>query len=211
MGAQLKAPAVLAPIRLLVVDDHPVVRDGVALLATSTRHIELVGYAPNGKAALELAESAAPDVILCDLRLPDMLAPELIALLRRCVPNARIVIFTAYPDHPAVCAALEAGACGIVAKDAARTDLSAVIIGAMQGEELVTVHSSLPNRARTMVGRREYDVLRRVAIGETNLEIAEAMNLSPNTVKAYLRNLMQKLDARNRVEAISRAREAGLL
>jgi DNA-binding NarL/FixJ family response regulator len=98
-----------------------------------------------------------------------------------------------------------------VAKDAARTDLCAVILGAMQGEELATVHSTFPNRARTMVGRREYDVLRRVAIGETNLEIAEAMNLSPNTVKAYLRNLMQKLDARNRVEAISRAREAGLL
>ncbi len=211
MGAKLKTSSVLAPIRLLVIDDHPVVRDGVALLATSNRRIELTGYASSGKAALELVESAAPDVILCDLRLPDMLAPELIGMLRRAVPDARIVIFTAYPDHPAVCAALEAGACGIVAKDAARTDLAAVIVGAMRGEEVAGVRYSLPNRARTMVGRREYDVLRRVAIGETNHEIAEAMNLSPNTVKAYLRNLMQKLDARNRVEAISRAREAGLL
>ncbi len=207
----MKTASTLAPIRLLVIDDHPVVRDGVALLAASNRRIELVGYAPSGKAALELAESAAPDVILCDLRLPDMLAPELIGMLRHCVPQARIVIFTAYPDHPAVCAALEAGACGIVAKDAARTDLAAVIVGAMHGEEFTGAQNSVPNRARTMVGRREYDVLRRVAIGETNHEIAEAMNLSPNTVKAYLRNLMQKLDARNRVEAISRAREAGLL
>jgi two-component system, NarL family, nitrate/nitrite response regulator NarL len=210
VGAKLKTSSVLAPIRLLVIDDHPVVRDGVALLATSNRRIELVGYASSGKAALELVEAAAPDVILCDLRLPDMLAPELIGMLRRAVPDARIVIFTAYPDHPAVCAALEAGACGIVAKDAARTDLAAVIVGAMRGEEIAGIQYSLPNRARTMVGRREYDVLRRVAIGETNHEIAEAMNLSPNTVKAYLRNLMQKLDARNRVEAISRAREAGL-
>jgi len=207
----LKTASALAPIRLLVIDDHPVVRDGVALLAASTRRIELVGYAPSGKAALELAESVAPHVILCDLRLPDMLAPELIGMLRRAVPEARIVIFTAYPDHPAVCAALEAGACGIVAKDAARTDLAALIVGVMHGEEVAGVQNSVPNRARTMVGRREYDVLRRVAIGETNHEIAEAMNLSPNTVKAYLRNLMQKLDARNRVEAISRAREAGLL
>lgn len=211
MGAKLKTASVLAPIRLLVIDDHPVVRDGVALLASSNRRIELIGYASSGKAALELVESAAPDVILCDLRLPDMLAPELIGMLRHAVPDARIVIFTAYPDHPAVCAALEAGACGIVAKDAARTDLAAVIVGVMRGEEIAGVQYSLPNRARTMVGRREYDVLRRVAIGETNHEIAEAMNLSPNTVKAYLRNLMQKLDARNRVEAISRAREAGLL
>ena len=138
-----------------------------------------------------------------------MLAPELIGLLRRVVPDARIVLFTAYPDHPAVCAALDAGASGIIAKDAARTDLAAVIVGAMDGEEVEFV--PVPNRARTMVGRREYDVLRRVAIGETNHEIAEAMSLSPNTVKAYLRNLMQKLDARNRVEAISRARDAGLL
>ena len=122
------------------------------------------------------------------------------------------MIFTAYPDHPAVCAALDAGACGIVAKDAARTDLAAVIVGAMRGEETcrITAHA-IPNRSAYHGGRREYDVLRRVAIGETNHEIAEAMNLSPNTVKAYLRNLMQKLDARNRVEAISRAREAGLL
>jgi len=205
----LKHPGVATNIRLFVVDDHPVVRDGVALLATSMRRIELVGYAPNAKAALEMVPRLAPDVILLDLRLPDMLAPELIALLRRSVPDARIIIFTAYPDHPAVCAALDAGACGIVTKDAARTDLASVIVGAMQGEE--SALHAVPNRAQTMVGRREYDVLRRVAIGETNHEIAEAMNLSPNTVKAYLRNLMQKLDARNRVEAISRAREAGLL
>ncbi|HTU69952.1 MAG TPA: response regulator transcription factor [Candidatus Baltobacteraceae bacterium] len=209
MGAQLKTVGA-RPIRLLVIDDHPVVRDGVALLAASTRRIELVGYAPNGKSAVELAASAAPDVILLDLRLPDMLAPELIGMLRRSVPEARIVIFTAYPNHPAVCAALSAGACGIVAKDAARTDLAAVITGAMDGEE-GGAPTTVPARAHTMVGRREYDVLRRVAIGETNHEIAEAMSLSPNTVKAYLRNLMQKLDARNRVEAISRAREAGLL
>ncbi|HTX57479.1 MAG TPA: response regulator transcription factor [Candidatus Acidoferrales bacterium] len=205
----LKPPTPPAVVRLFVVDDHPVVRDGVALLATSTRRIELVGYAPNGKAALEMAPLAAPDVILLDLRLPDILAPELIGMLRRAVPDARIIIFTAYPDHPAVCAALDAGACGIVTKDAARTDLASVIVGAMQNEDAAP--QAVPNRSQTMVGRREYDVLRRVAIGETNHEIAEAMNLSPNTVKAYLRNLMQKLDARNRVEAISRAREAGLL
>ena len=205
----LKPPSPPAVVRLFVVDDHPVVRDGVALLATSTRRIELVGYAPNGKAALEMAPLAAPDVILLDLRLPDILAPELIGMLRRAVPDARIIIFTAYPDHPAVCAALDAGACGIVTKDAARTDLASVIVGAMQNEDAAP--QAVPNRSQTMVGRREYDVLRRVAIGETNHEIAEAMNLSPNTVKAYLRNLMQKLDARNRVEAISRAREAGLL
>jgi two-component system, NarL family, nitrate/nitrite response regulator NarL len=207
----LKSAHASPVIRVFVVDDHPVVRDGVALLAASTRRFELVGYAPNGKTALEVIPPAVPDVILLDLRLPDMLAPELIGVLRHTAPQARIILFTAYPEHPAVCAALDAGACGIVTKDAARTDLASVIVGAMQGEDAPGTAHALAHRAQTMVGRREYDVLRRVAIGETNHEIAEAMNLSPNTVKAYLRNLMQKLDARNRVEAISRAREAGLL
>lgn len=198
------------PIRVFVVDDHPVVRDGVALLANTSRKIEVVGYAATGKSALEMAGTARPDVILLDLRLPDMLAPELIGALRAIVPFARIVVFTAYPDHPAVRAALEAGACGVVPKDAARTDLVSVITGASLGEEAVVAYHPAA-RPKALVGRREYDVLRRVAIGETNQEIAEAMCLSPNTVKAYLRNLMQKLDARNRVEAISRAREVGLL
>jgi two-component system nitrate/nitrite response regulator NarL len=198
-------------IRVLVVDDHPVVRDGVALLATTCARIEIAGYAPTGKEALEIVRTALPDVVLLDLRLPDMLAPELIGGLRRYVPEARIIVFTAYPDHPAVRAALEAGACGVVPKDAARTDLVSVILAAAGGEEAMLQYEVSHRRTQALVGRREYDVLRRVAIGETNQEIAEAMCLSPNTVKAYLRNLMQKLDARNRVEAISRAREVGLL
>jgi len=197
-------------IRVFVVDDHPVVRDGVALLANTSRKIEVVGYAATGKSALEHVREMRPHVILLDLRLPDMLAPELIGAFARIVPTARIVVFTAYPDHPAVRAALDAGACGVVPKDAARTDLVSVITAAALGEDAAPTFQPA-QRTHALVGRREYDVLRRVAIGETNQEIADAMCLSPNTVKAYLRNLMQKLDARNRVEAISRAREVGLL
>jgi two-component system, NarL family, nitrate/nitrite response regulator NarL len=197
-------------IRVFVVDDHPVVRDGVALLAATSRKIEVVGYAATGKSALEHVREMRPHVILLDLRLPDMLAPELIDAFARIVPTARIVVFTAYPEHPAVRAALDAGACGVVPKDAARTDLVSVIVSAAIGDDARPAYQPA-QRTHALVGRREYDVLRRVAIGETNQEIADAMCLSPNTVKAYLRNLMQKLDARNRVEAISRAREVGLL
>jgi DNA-binding NarL/FixJ family response regulator len=198
-------------IRVLVVDDHPVVRDGVALLATTCPSIEIVGYAPTGRAAMEfLSTSEAPHVILLDLRLPDMLAPELIGGIRTWAPGARIIVFTAFPEHPAVRKALEAGACGVLTKDAARLDLVSVILGTVRPDQ--SPHGdSFARENHSVVGRREYDVLRRVAIGETNQEIAEAMHLSPNTVKSYLRNLMGKLDARNRVQAISRAREAGLL
>jgi two-component system, NarL family, nitrate/nitrite response regulator NarL len=199
-----------APVRVFVVDDHPVVRDGVSMLADASRKIEVVGYAATGKSAVEQIAEAQPHVVLLDLRLPDMLASELIGVFRKAVPHARIVVFTAYPEHPAVRAALEAGACGVIPKDAARTDLVSVIVGAALGDDALVGYQPA-QRAASLVGRREYDVLRRVAIGETNQEIAAAMCLSPNTVKAYLRNLMQKLDARNRVEAISRAREVGLL
>lgn len=198
-------------MRVLVVDDHPVVRDGVEMLARTHPSIQIAGYAPSGREGLRMAGVLAPDVVLLDLRLPDMLAPEIIDGLRDRAPKAKVVLFTAYPDHPAVGAALEAGAYGVLPKDATRMDLVAGITRAMQPE---TGEAREPNGRRdahALIARREYDVLRRLATGETNAEIAGAMQLSPNTVKAYLRNLMQKLHARNRVEAISRAREMGLL
>lgn len=196
-----------------MVDDHPVVRDGMELLAHTCSTIRIVGYAPTAKEALRIAPELNPCLILLDLRLPDMLAPELIRELRAVVPDAKVVIFTAYPDHPALDAALEAGAYGFLPKDASRTDLVAAILRTMQPGSLEAPREERHHRrgAPSLIARREYDVLRRVATGETNHEIASAMNLSLNTVKAYLRNAMQKLDARNRVEAISRAREAGLL
>jgi two-component system, NarL family, nitrate/nitrite response regulator NarL len=200
-------------VRVLVVDDHPVVRDGVEMLARTNPNIQIAGYAASGHDALRIAPEVRPDVILLDLRLPDMLAPELIRELRVSVPGAKVVLFTAYPDHPAVGAALEAGAYGVFPKDASRMDLVAGIMRAMrpEGAEPAPNGSSLRRDTHSPIARREYDVLRRLATGETNAEIATAMQLSPNTVKAYLRNLMQKLRARNRVEAISRAREMGLL
>ena len=125
--------AVLKPVvRVLVVDDHPVVRDGMELLAHTCSTVQIAGYAPTGKEALRIAPAVNPHLILLDLRLPDMLAPELIRELRAVVPNAKVVIFTAYPDHPALDAALEAGAYGFLPKDASRTDLVAAITRTMQ-------------------------------------------------------------------------------
>lgn len=207
MGAGMSAA-----VRVLVVDDHPVVRDGVEMLAHTHPSIQIAGYAPSGREGLRMAAALHPDVVLLDLRLPDMLAPEIIGALRDCAPRAKVVLFTAYPDHPAVGAALEAGAYGVLPKDATRTDLIAGITRAMHPDGAEPPRETSSRRdSHSLIARREYDVLRRLATGETNSEIAGAMQLSPNTVKAYLRNLMQKLHARNRVETISRAREMGLL
>jgi DNA-binding NarL/FixJ family response regulator len=207
--------AVLSPVRVLVVDDHPVVHDGVALLVERTRAITIAGYARSGREAIELAEELAPDVVLLDLRLPDMLGSEAVRAIRRRAPGAAVLIFTAHPDHAALDAAREAGAAGMVVKDVTRSDLAEAIGRAARGEALPwsaeAAEATTAKLARFGLTRREYDVLRRVALGETNAEIAAATFLSRNTVKTYLQSALQKLGARNRVEAIARASEGGLL
>ena len=202
---------------VMVVDDHPVVRDGVMLLLRTDPLLTVVGGAESGRAALESAAALQPDVVLLDLRLPDMLAPEVITGLQACCPTARIVVFTAHGDHDGVRAALDAGAHGCLLKDAGTTDLVSAMRRVLAGERVIDPRvlpgGSAPESAlaRTGLTRREYEVLRLVAQGRTNPEIAESMGLARNTVKTYLQSALQKLGARNRVEAISKANEVGLL
>jgi two-component system nitrate/nitrite response regulator NarL len=201
----------------MVVDDHPVVRDGVALLLRNEPALVVVGAAESGRAALERATSLRPDLVLLDLRLPDMLAPEVVAGLRAAVPGARVVVFTAHGDHEGVRAALDAGAHGALLKDAAATDLVAALRRVLRGERVCDprmVPDEAPGGsalARSGLTRREYEVLRLAAQGRTNPEIAETTGLARNTVKTYLQSALHKLGARNRVEAIGKASEAGLL
>jgi DNA-binding NarL/FixJ family response regulator len=203
--------------RVMVVDDHPVVRDGVALLLRGEPALVVVGAAESGRAALDKAPQLRPDVVLLDLRLPDMLAPEVVVGLRELVPSARIVVFTAHGDHHGVEAALDAGAHGALLKDAAATDLVAALRRVLRGERVIDARMSPAATdgpaalARSGLTRREYEVLRLAAQGRTNPEIAEATGLARNTVKAYLQGALHKLGARNRVEAIGKASEAGLL
>lgn len=210
--------AVARPVRVFVVDDHPVVAGGVELLLHADPSIVVVGSAGSGTEALAAAGGLEPDVVLLDLRLPDMLGTEAIAALRLRVPSARIVLFTAYADHAALPAALAAGVEGCLLKDSSITDLATALRRVASG--VVVIDPRLRHGApslmqeslyRTGLTRREYQVLRRVAIGRTNPEIAEDLGISRNTVKTYLQSAMGKLGARNRVEAIARASEAHLL
>ncbi|MHA6621764.1 response regulator [Pseudonocardia sp. DLS-67] len=207
----------MTPARVMVVDDHPVVRDGVALLLRNEPALVVVGSAESGRAALERAAALRPDLVLLDLRLPDMLAPEVVSGLRAVVPAARVVVFTAHGDHHGVQAALDAGAHGALLKDAAVTDLVAALRRVLRGERVRDPRMApdeAPGRsalARSGLTRREYEVLRLAAQGRTNPEIAETTGLARNTVKTYLQSALHKLGARNRVEAIGKASEAGLL
>lgn len=206
------------PVRILLVDDHLVVREGTALLVRHDPSLTIVGFAQTGAEALAEAARLLPDLVLLDLRLPDALAPEVTVALKAAVPGVRVLLFTAYAEHAALDAALAAGADGCLLKDTSRTDLVGAIKRVAAGERHLDPRIGrdvgTPTGDRTPwppLTPREYDVLRRVALGETNPEIATALALSRNTVKSYFTSAMRKLGARNRVEAILRANEHGLL
>jgi len=212
----MTAPNAGEVVRVLVVDDHPIVLDGVTLVLESTSWLKVAGYARSGREAITAAEQLRPNVVLLDLRLPDMLAPEVVRSVRARVPETRIVVFTAYPDHAAIEAVLAAGAHGIAVKDAERADLVEIVGRVVRGERVICLdrdEGTLLSRRLKDCGltRREYDILRRVAMGETNPEIAGALGLTRNTVKTYLQRTLEKLGARNRIEALTRANELGIL
>lgn len=208
------------PVSVLVVDDHPIVWEGVGHLVDSTPWIRLAGYARTGREAITLAEQTQPDVVLLDLRLPDMLGPEVIHGIHRSAPETGIILFTAYADHAAVQPTLAAGADAVVLKDADRADLVDVIRRVAAGEhpgpasglgaEEMSRRLAHKLRQRALT-RREYEILRRISMGETNPEIAEALGLTRNTVKTYVQSALSKLGARNRIEALNRLHELGLL
>ncbi|MDL5156203.1 response regulator transcription factor [Actinomycetospora termitidis] len=197
----------LSTVRVLIVDDHPVVRDGVASQLARHSDIEVVGHAGDAAEATSVCGRERPDVVLLDVRLPDALAADVVPRLREVSPSTRVLLFTAFPEHSAVAPSLAAGAVGLLVKDASGTELGAAIrdvarTGSYRGDVPGTDAPLTP---------REYDVLRLVASGHTNGEIGAELRLSPNTVKTYLHNVMRKLDARNRAQVITNARAHGLL
>lgn len=207
-----------SPVRVLVVDDHPVVVQGVSMLVRDIPDIEVVGDARSGAEALVAVRELKPHVILLDLRLPDMLGCESTRLLRAAAPGVKILIFTAHAEHPALQLALDAGANGALLKDVADADLADAILRTARGEHVLDSRFEqdpaawrAPANNSVDLTKREYEILRRVAMGETNPEIADALSLSRNTVKTYLQSALHKLGARNRVDAIVKAGEAGLL
>ncbi|MDD7935726.1 LuxR C-terminal-related transcriptional regulator [Actinomycetospora straminea] len=198
-------------MRVLVVDDHPVVRDGVVTALGRHSDIEVAGHAADAAGAVAACARERPDVVLLDLRLPDALAADVVPRLRAVSPASRVLLFTAFPEHSAVAPTLAAGAVGLLVKDASGVVLGDAIrqvarTGAYRGAAV-----DAAGVAGAPVTPREYDVLRLVAAGHTNGEIGERLRLSPNTVKTYLHNVMRKLDARNRAQVITNARAHGLL
>lgn len=196
------------PTRIVIVDDHPVVRDGVVAQLNGCTDLAVVGHAETGAAAVELCAREQPDVVLLDLRLPDRLAADVVPAVHRVSPDSRVLLFTAFPEHAAVAPTLAAGASGLLVKDAGGTAVRDAIRSVARTG---VFRADLPDASAAPVTAREYDVLRLVAAGYTNPEIGDELNLSVNTVKSYLREVMHKLAARNRAHLIANARTHGLL
>ena len=204
-------------IRLLIADDHPVVRDGLSGLFTADPEFEVLGGAADGAEAVRLARALQPDVILMDLRMPRMDGVTAIAELARTGVSARVLVLTTYDTDSHVLPAIEAGATGYLLKDAPREELLRAVRAAARGEAVLspTVATRLMGRMRAPeaepLSQRELDVLRLVAEGTTNRESAARLFISEATVKTHLAHIYAKLGVSDRAAAVAVAFGRGLL
>jgi DNA-binding NarL/FixJ family response regulator len=204
-------------IRLLIVDDHPVVRDGLRGMLTGDGDFEVLGEAANGAEAVTLAEALRPDVVLMDLRMPGVDGVRAIGLLRERGVPARVLVLTTYDTDSDVLPAIEAGATGYLLKDAPREELFRAVRAAARGEAVLSpsVATRLLGQvrapAREPLSQRELEVLGLIARGTTNREAAAHLFISEATVKTHLLHIYGKLGVKDRAAAVAVAFERGLL
>ncbi len=205
-------------IRVVVVDDHPVVRHGLMAILRWEQDIELAGEAADGAEAVRLILEQRPDVVLLDLRLPQLSGIEVMRRVRSQAPNTRFLVLTTYDTDEYIAPALAAGAQGYLLKDAEPDELARAIHALMQGGAALE-----PSVAARVLGRmaadesgeglsdRELEVLRLLPSGASNKAIANQLGLSENTVKSHISHIFAKLGVQSRAEAVSEAIRRGLL
>jgi DNA-binding NarL/FixJ family response regulator len=208
------------PIRVLIVDDHLVVREGLKHMLGSVSGFEVVGTAADGDAAVRLAASLRPDVVLLDLGLPGMSGLDVISeLALQEGERSHVLVLTVHEDEAMVLEAITRGACGYVLKQATREELFSALRKVAEGgryfdsvvaEALLSARAQAPNTDDYLTAR-EIQTLELVAAGCTNREIASRLFVSPDTVKAHLSEVFRKLGARDRTEAVAMAFRRGLV
>lgn len=203
-------------VRILVVDDHPVVREGLIAMLGTQPDLEVVGQGGSGPEAVEMALALGPDVLLLDLELPGFDGVEVIRQLRAAGGAARVVVLTAFDRDEQIVGAIRAGADGYLLKGAPREELFRAIRVAHQGGSLIApvVASKLLRQVRDdpeSLTAREGEVLRLLAEGRSNKAIGRALFVSERTVKFHVSSILAKLGVSNRTEAAAVARERGLL
>lgn len=203
-----------APIRIMIVDDHPVLRAGIAAMLTDQADILVVAEAGNGMDAMEQYRAVRPDVTLMDLQMPRMNGVDAIAAIRKEFAQARIIVLTTYAGDAHAVRALRAGAVGFLLKSALRKELLDAIRAIHAGRRHLPAEIAQEiafNASSEPLSEREISVLQHVASGKANKEIGWLLSISEVTVKAHLRSIFAKLDARDRTQAVTVAFKRGII
>lgn len=206
-----------ARIRLLIADDHPVVRAGLRGMLESQPDFEVVGEAADGREAVELAVALAPSVVLMDLRMPVLDGVEAIRRLRGRAPGVQVLVLTTYDTDADIVPAVEAGATGYLLKDAPREELFGGVRAAARGRPVrsARVASRLLARAGSLessaLSARELEVLQSAAAGSSSREIGRSLAISEATVKSHLLHIYRKLGVGDRTAAVTTALERGII
>jgi DNA-binding NarL/FixJ family response regulator len=215
----------LEEVRVVVVDDHDLFRTGLKTLLEE-QGVDVVGEAPNGQTAIRLASELAPDVVVMDLNMPGLTGVETTRALAGIAPLTRVVVLTISADDEDVMAAVMAGACGYLLKDSSIQDLIVGIRAAAAGESLISpqIAAKLLRRLRsqssneeaaetirTELSDREIEVLKLIANGKDNAQIARELFISPKTVKNHISNILMKLQIENRIQAAVYAVRSGIV
>ena len=211
------------PLRILLVDDHPLVRNGLRALLSSVPDLAVVGEAANGHEAITQAVELQPDIILMDLHMPELNGVEATRQIVQASPRIGILVLTMLEDDASVFAAMRAGARGYLLKGSDQADVLRAIGVVAHGEAIFSpsiaqrlmqyfanMQPLLPQAAFPDLTEREREILGLIALGKSNAEIAEELVLSPKTVSNHVSNIFSKLQVVDRAQAVLRARQAGL-
>jgi two-component system response regulator NreC len=211
-------------VRIVLADDHEIVREGLRMIIESQPDLEVIGEASTGREAVQLASTQQPDLILMDLTMPEMNGMEATIAIKHAHPEVQVLVLTMHDSQEHFFRLLQAGASGYVLKGGAKSDLLAAIRAVARGD--VFLHPSLAKRlvsdylrrqkaedepAADRLTEREEEVLRLIAEGRTGREIAEALVLSPNTVERHRANLMGKLGLHSRADLVKYAIRQGII
>jgi DNA-binding NarL/FixJ family response regulator len=209
-------------IKILIVDDHTVVRDGLTTMFGREQEFTVVGQAKNGLEAVERARALQPDIILMDLRMPELDGVSAMRQIGAEAAAIKFIVLTTYDSDEYIFDAIEAGARGYLLKDASREELFEAVRAVHRGESLIEPgvaakvldrFSELSRQAgeTTVLSEREVDVLKLLAGGRANKEIAASLSISESTVKTHVANIFQKLDVNGRTEAVTEALQRGII
>ena len=209
----------LQPIRIILVDDHAIVREGVRAVLDEHADFRVVGEYANGADAIAAVGALAPDVALVDLKMPGLTAPQTISGLIERVPGLRVLVFTSFGEDALIRATLDAGAIGFLLKDALQHDLVSAIRSVASGDAFLAPAAQRqlmellrkPQAARDTLTAREHDVLKLVAEGLSNKQIANRLHLTEGTVKGYVSQILAKLRLEDRTQIALYAVRTGMV